>query len=782
MIKREHIKQAIEAIASRDKEMGYVLDELLGSGRIRVPEPDREQETFDPIFYLDNDKIIIKRISFFLDGLVPIEQRLVVKFGEFLKKEEIQESGKTIDFLGAVQEIQMFGLDLLVQHEILYALKRLKDFTEASPCQKRSDHIEKVQNVLESMQRDEEKRGLGDQNCPEVIYTGVVNIDTPAVFMHFPYCFEALRQVSELNLEFFHVRFVLDCLLCGEGANLYACVVDGHIVGLCYICARGAAFSHEIEIKYLATVRGLKEPGQTASSWQVRGVGTFLIAGIWMLWKSRLIQAKGMVLDAEIESRQFYESLGFVTRGPMAYVLKLPRGYLLLSILNFLFITGIDEEQVLKSVRKAVLAEIRFLTRRSKDEASRKERKIVLNLLVRCLQTNISEDLFQAIVASLHKSKGKIPEAYELLKMVSSGDLIQMEQGKDRQEAPLWIVHDSRFAKHLEGIFHLESPKRCQVINEILFHESLSRKWQDITPRPASREELLLVHTPEYIDTIARSSGSTLTTFDLDTQATAQSFDTAILAAGSVMALLETIWTGQGTRGFAFVRPPGHHAEPDKAMGFCLFNNIALGCEFLRTYFDLDRIMIIDIDAHHGNGIQKIFYATDKVLYLSFHQFPAYPGTGKISEVGQDKGEGFTINVPLHSGQNEADYCRYFHWLVRPVARAYQPEILVIACGFDLYCHDMLTKMNVSPEGYGQITEELVNIAEEVCQGRIVFVMEGGYSLEGIQACGLKTVQALCLPRKAVSQYSGMTMNLGSLPSPLKKVFEIHKKYWQCLR
>lgn len=296
-------------------------------------------------------------------------------------------------------------------------------------------------------------------------------------------------------------------------------------------------------------------------------------------------------------------------------------------------------------------------------------------------------------------------------------------------------------------------------------------------------DELAWIHTPEHIDRVAKTAGKRLTSFDLDTQATEKSYAVARLAAGGVFNLLDAIWNGQGKRGLACIRPPGHHAEPDKAMGFCLFNNIALGARYLKECRSVKRVMIVDIDVHHGNGTQAAFYDADDVLFVSMHQFPSYPGTGNFGEVGKGKGEGFTVNLPLRAGLGDEDLARSIYFLVNPLAQAYEPEIILVSCGFDLYMRDPLGGMRVTPEGYGLITFLLMGIAEKVCEGRIVFIMEGGYSLKGIRECGLRVIQELC----GISNVRGRSMDRVVDSSPkklpaLSKVKEVHGKYWKVLR
>ena len=190
--------------------------------------------------------------------------------------------------------------------------------------------------------------------------------------------------------------------------------------------------------------------------------------------------------------------------------------------------------------------------------------------------------------------------------------------------------------------------------------------------------------------------------------------------------------------------------------------------------------MIVDIDAHHGNGTQAAFYRSNDVLYFSFHQFPAYPGSGNLGEVGQGNGEGYTVNVPLGKGHGDQDFARIIYFLLNPIADAFRPEMILVSCGFDLYLKDRLCGMRVTPAGYALLTFFLLEIAERVCKGRILFTMEGGYSLQGIKECGLRVMQELCdiptLTRKDIQKTTGV--NTSSL-TPLKKVFEVQKKYWE---
>jgi len=344
------------------------------------------------------------------------------------------------------------------------------------------------------------------------------------------------------------------------------------------------------------------------------------------------------------------------------------------------------------------------------------------------------------------------------------------------------VINDERFTEHLEQVPHLENAKRIRASHSLLQDPSLQGRWAEVEPRMASREELALVHTPDYIDRVARSAGKQYTSFDMDTQATARSYEVAKLGVGAVFTLLDEICSNNARRGFAYIRPPGHHAEPDKAMGFCLFNNVALGARYLREHHQIRKIMIFDLDVHHGNGTQAAFYETEDVLFVSAHQFPFYPGTGNFGEVGDGGGEGFTVNVPLRKGHGDRDFAQITYLLLNALAEEYHPEMVLISCGFDLYIHDRLGEMMVTPEGYALMTFFLLDMAERVCDGRIAFIMEGGYSLKGIRECGLRVMQELCdvrtLTKRDVEKITGAAP---TRLSALKKVIQVQKEYWKIL-
>jgi acetoin utilization deacetylase AcuC-like enzyme len=293
------------------------------------------------------------------------------------------------------------------------------------------------------------------------------------------------------------------------------------------------------------------------------------------------------------------------------------------------------------------------------------------------------------------------------------------------------IVKDRRYLRHGSEFTHPETPQRLVSIYEMLDNPDMAWKYTGIDARHATREELERVHRPYFIDFIAQSAGKAMTMLDSDTVATAETYDTARLAAGGVMNAIDSVVSGETDNAFALVRPPGHHAQAAEAAGFCIFNNIAVGARHALVRWGMERILIVDWDLHHGNGTQEAFYEDRQVLYCSTHQSPAYPGTGGLEETGKGAGIGYTINIPLRPGADDAFYVRVFREILRPVARMFRPEIILVSAGFDPYVGDPLGEMKVTPEGFACLTRILLDLAEECCNGRLVLVLEGGYNVSG---------------------------------------------------
>lgn len=264
-----------------------------------------------------------------------------------------------------------------------------------------------------------------------------------------------------------------------------------------------------------------------------------------------------------------------------------------------------------------------------------------------------------------------------------------------------------------------------------------------LPPREATLHELELCHERDYIASVARTAGLDHYAFDPDTQTSPESYRTASLAAGGVLTAAEAVLEGVADNGFAIVRPPGHHALAARAMGFCLFNNIAITAAWLLQRRGLKRVAIIDWDVHHGNGTQDIFYYSSDVLYVSTHQFPHYPGTGSIDEIGEGPGEGFTLNVPMPATFGDPEYLRAFDELIIPVCREFKPEFVLVSAGFDCHFRDPLASMRVTENGFQAITRRINRLAAECCEGRVVAALEGGYDLKALADSGQAVIEEM---------------------------------------
>jgi acetoin utilization deacetylase AcuC-like enzyme len=337
------------------------------------------------------------------------------------------------------------------------------------------------------------------------------------------------------------------------------------------------------------------------------------------------------------------------------------------------------------------------------------------------------------------------------------------------------IVLDTRYQEHNPGRNHPERPARIATLLKHLegYQRSNLKRFD---PRPATPEEVALIHDTVHVDRVAATAGKSYFAFDADTPVSAQSYATALLATGGLLTLLEAIMTHDIDNGFALVRPPGHHAERNRAMGFCLFNSAAIGAQYLRERFGLKRILVMDWDVHHGNGTQHSFYDDRGVLYVSTHQYPYYPGTGAAEDVGRGQGEGYTVNLPLPSGWGDAEYQELFQGIIDPLCRQFDPEFVLISAGFDAHVRDPLGGMEVTEEGFGRMARVLLRIARDHAQGRCAAVLEGGYDLEGLQ-------QSVT---RVLDEMGGDTLT-APLPSItprglLSRVKAVQKHYWELPR
>lgn len=303
------------------------------------------------------------------------------------------------------------------------------------------------------------------------------------------------------------------------------------------------------------------------------------------------------------------------------------------------------------------------------------------------------------------------------------------------------LYDDPLFRKHDAGLGHPERPERLDAIRRGIWQAGLESRLLLKAPRPATTAELLRVHSAGHVAQVASASGRTYR-FDADTQAGPESYAAALLAAGAAAGAVEAVLGGDLDRAFCAVRPPGHHALADRAMGFCLFNNVAVAAAHALA-LGLARVMIVDFDVHHGNGTQGIFYADPRVLYLSSHQWPFYPGTGGLDEVGEGAGRGWNVNLPLPAGQGDGEYARVYRQIVEPIGRAFDPELVLVSAGFDAHRDDPLAGMDLTVAGYGEILDVCLGIASGAARGRTVVVLEGGYNLPALAQAGAAVAKAL---------------------------------------
>jgi acetoin utilization deacetylase AcuC-like enzyme len=300
----------------------------------------------------------------------------------------------------------------------------------------------------------------------------------------------------------------------------------------------------------------------------------------------------------------------------------------------------------------------------------------------------------------------------------------------------LLLISSDGFANHRTPPGHPERAERAEVMDVV------AARWREsggevVAPRQASHEQLARVHDVEYLRRISETAGRAVS-LDPDTYTSTDTYEVALLAAGAAVDAVERVMSGSHTMAFALVRPPGHHAERGRAMGFCFYNNIAVAAAHARTA-GAQRIAVVDYDVHHGNGTQHMFESNPNVLYISTHQYPFYPGTGAVDETGVGAGAGFTVNLPLEAGAVDEDYRIVFAEIVLPVLRQFKPDLVLVSAGFDAHERDPLANMRVTTDGFGAMTMELREVAAECCAGRMMLVTEGGYDLRAL-ASSLETV------------------------------------------
>jgi acetoin utilization deacetylase AcuC-like enzyme len=297
------------------------------------------------------------------------------------------------------------------------------------------------------------------------------------------------------------------------------------------------------------------------------------------------------------------------------------------------------------------------------------------------------------------------------------------------------FVSDPQYLEHDMGRGHPESPDRLRAIIRQLESRGVMGRLLRIEPRPAEDQWITEIHSPSYVAGLKHQSPSSgRVQLDPDTSLSPGSLQAAYLAAGGALAACDAVMANQVEHAFCAVRPPGHHAERNRAMGFCFFNNVAVAARYLQKRHGIGRILIVDWDVHHGNGTQHSFYEDDSVLFFSTHQYPHYPGTGRATESGAGAGTGYTINVPLSGGEGDEEYETVFREVLVPAADRFGPEFVIISAGFDAHRDDPLASMGLTERGYASLTGIVADIAARHAQKRILSCLEGGYHLPALAA------------------------------------------------
>ena len=336
-----------------------------------------------------------------------------------------------------------------------------------------------------------------------------------------------------------------------------------------------------------------------------------------------------------------------------------------------------------------------------------------------------------------------------------------------------WIYFHEAMLAHDPGPFHPEKAERLSAVVARLRGEPQGAvEWAE--PSPAKREQILRVHDPRYVDEVLSLRGLSAR-LDADTPVSPGSADAALFAAGAAVQATEAVCSGEAQNAFCLVRPPGHHAERARAMGFCLFNNVAIAAAHALEALGLERVLIADWDVHHGNGTQHAFEDRRDVLFFSTHQYPFYPGTGALGEAGVGAGEGFTVNVPLPAGTGDADYAAVFGDVLLPIADQYEPQLVLVSAGFDPHRDDPLGGMRVTEEGFARLCGAVKEIAGRHAQGRLVLLLEGGYDLPG-----LADSAAACA--RVLTGHAAPEAQPGPSPegrTAIARAWEVQGRYWK---
>jgi acetoin utilization deacetylase AcuC-like enzyme len=341
------------------------------------------------------------------------------------------------------------------------------------------------------------------------------------------------------------------------------------------------------------------------------------------------------------------------------------------------------------------------------------------------------------------------------------------------------IVTDERCNAHDPGDDIPEHPRRLAAIAEAL--SRVNGAFVRLHGRPAENHELERLHSPTHVRRIAATAGGGRVALAGDTMASTGSDLAARVAVGACLEAVAAVMTNRLTNAFALVRPPGHHAEFSRAMGYCLFNNVALAAAFALEVYGLKKILIVDWDLHHGNGTQHLFEADPRVLFVSLHQYPLFPGTGHFTETGRGRGEGYTINLPLPLNWGDGAYAAVFQRVIVPVTRAFVPELILVSAGFDSHRLDPMGAMQMSAEGFAALTRCLMDLAGELCGHRLVLALEGGYHDEALSSSVAAVLAELSNATMHSCEHLAARADERQVKKVLTRCWHVHRTFWKCL-
>ncbi len=352
---------------------------------------------------------------------------------------------------------------------------------------------------------------------------------------------------------------------------------------------------------------------------------------------------------------------------------------------------------------------------------------------------------------------------------------------KGEMESDVGIVIDPIYMEHRTVEGHPERPERLASIYDMLNIGNYRRSFVSIPARPAEKEELVAVHSPEYIERIEATGGKEFCALTPDTNTSKLSYRAAITAAGGLFEATAAVCSGRVKNAFAAVRPPGHHAERSRAMGYCILNNVALGAAFARDRLGYKRILIVDWDVHHGNGTQHAFEQDSSVMFFSIHQRGLFPGTGVFTETGIGKGEGYSINVPIPKGYGDGEYVSIFQNLLRPVALAFEPELIMVSAGFDAHRQDRMSGMKMSSGGFACLTRCLMEIADLCCNGNLVLALEGGYHIDSMTRSVKAVLDELSGVTTSDTGRAAEKARAQKVEYVLRRSIHVHRGRWKSL-